>query len=156
MEKLVKQLRQDYPNLSFRIGSAYCWSPKHAQVSYALEEDAYNIEGLLHELGHARLRHQNYASDIDLLRKEVEAWGEARGLAKQYGVNIDENHIEDCLDTYRDWLHKRSACPQCHATGIQQSERRYACLNCGHNWQVTASRFCRPYRRSKPTKNDQD
>ena len=148
MEKLVSKLRQDYPDLVFSIGGSHCWSPEHGQISYASDE-AHNIEGLLHELGHARLGHRTYVSDIDLLRKEVEAWEEATRLAEQYNVPLNQNHIQDCLDTYRDWLHKRSICPECHGTGLQQSERQYSCLNCRHAWSVTPSRFRRPYRLSE-------
>jgi hypothetical protein len=149
MEKLVTKLKRDHPDLVFNLGGPHCWSPESGQISYASGDEAHNIEGLLHELGHARLGHRSYRSDIDLLRKEVAAWEEATQLAEQYGVTIDQNHIQDCLDTYRDWLHKRSVCPECHGTGLQQSEHQYTCINCRHAWHVTASRFCRPYRRSK-------
>lgn len=149
MEKLIIKIKRDHPGLLFRPGRSHCWSPKHGQISYASEEDIHSIEGLLHELGHARLAHEGYASDLELLQKEVEAWEEALCLAELYAVTIDEDHIQDCLDTYRDWVHKRSMCPRCRSTGLQEAERRYACINCSHSWQVSSSRFGRPYRRSK-------
>lgn len=153
MENLVNKLRRDHPSLVFSPGSSHCWSPKHGQISYADKKTTYSIEGLLHELGHARLAHEGYVSDFELLRKEVEAWQEAQRMAKLYGVKIDQDHIQDCLDTYRDWVHKRSICPKCKSTGLQQTETRYQCLNCNHSWLVTASRFCRPYRRSSKQKD---
>src|SRR6266545_4733663 len=149
MEKLVHKLKQDHPDLIFSIGTSHCWSPEGRQISYATEDATYNIEGLLHELGHARLKHHTYTSDFELLQKELEAWQEALKLAKKYGVSVDQDHMQDCLDTYRDWVHKRSICPNCIGTGIQENEKQYICLNCGHVWQVSASRFCRPYRLSK-------
>lgn len=149
MEKLILKIKQDHPGLLFNSGRSHCWSPEKGQISYAGGDKSHSIEGLLHELGHARLDHEGYVSDLELLQKEVEAWQEALGLAGLYGVDFDEDHMQDCLDTYRDWVHKRSICPLCASTGLQDGERQYSCLNCGHIWYVTASRFRRPYRRSK-------
>jgi hypothetical protein len=156
MEKLIKKIKRDHPGLVFNnSGRSHCWSPDKGQIVYPGEEHDHSIEGLLHELGHARLAHQGYISDLELLQKEVEAWQEAVCLAGLYGVDIDEEHMQDCLDTYRDWVHKRSICPSCQSTGLQQNESTYVCLNCGHDWHVTSSRFCRPYRRSASKQKDQ-
>ncbi len=152
MEKLIKKIKQDHPGLLFNSGRLHCWSPEKGQISYSPDDQGHNIEALLHEVGHARLDHHGYLSDLELLQKEVEAWQEALCLAGLYGVDFDEDHMQDCLDTYRDWVHKRSKCPLCSSTGLQEDEKRYGCLNCGHDWYVTASRFCRPYRRSKMPK----
>ena len=152
MEKLILKLKRDHPSLSFRSGHSNCWSPEDGRISYQESQQAHNIESLLHELGHARMGHKGYVSDMELLQKEVEAWQEAVRLARQYSVEFDIEHMQDCLDTYRDWIYKRSMCPNCLGTGLQRDDRHYYCLNCGHGWRVTASRFCRPYRRSKPVK----
>ena len=151
MEKLILRIKKDHPGLLFNPGSSHCWSPEKGQILYGSDKQ-HDIEGLLHELGHARLDHEGYVSDLELLRKEVEAWQEALCLAQLYGVDFDEEHMQDCLDTYRDWVYKRSICPACANTGLQETERRYSCLNCGHTWQVTFSRFKRPYRLSKAQK----
>jgi hypothetical protein len=149
MEKLIKRLRQDYPDVEFIIGASHCWSPANGQIMYTPGSNPAELAGVLHELGHARLKHHGYARDLELLQKEMDAWQEARQLCAEYGILISEDHIQDCLDTYRDWLHKRSLCPSCRNSGLQETERHYVCLNCGHTWHVTAARFCRPYRRSK-------
>lgn len=149
MEKLVLKLKKDYPDLQFTAGVSHCWSPEHAEISYAVTQDGRGTEALLHELGHARLKHQSYQSDAELLQKEVEAWQEAATLAAHYGVTIDQEHIEQCLDSYRDWLHRRSACPACESTGLQLNIRQYRCINCRQTWNVTVARFKRPYRRSE-------
>lgn len=154
MEELILRIKQDHPGLVFNPSGSHCWSPEKGQIYYADNEKTHSIDGLLHELGHARLDHHGYASDLELLQKEVEAWEEALCLAELYGVEIDEEHMEDCLDTYRDWIHKRSTCPICKSSGLQDSNKRYACINCGHIWLVTDSRFCRPYRRSKGAKEN--
>jgi hypothetical protein len=148
MEKLILKIKQDHPGLLFNAGHSYCWSPEKGQILYA-GDNKHSIEALLHELGHARLDHEGYVSDLELLKKEVEAWEEALCLAQLYRVEFDEEHMQDCLDTYRDWVYKRSLCPVCTNTGLQETERHYRCLNCGNSWQVTSSRFRRPYRLSK-------
>ncbi len=148
MEKFIHKLRKDHPNLVFRPGHSHCWSPEQGQISYDEGQRPHYIEGVLHELGHARLQHEGYKSDMELLIKEVAAWQEALRLAQVYKVAFDEDHMQDCLDTYRDWIYKRSQCPQCLSAGIQRNESHYYCINCAQTWKVTASRFCRPYRLS--------
>jgi ribosomal protein L37AE/L43A len=148
MDNLIRKLRLDYPSLSFISGLSACWSPHNNQVRYTNDKQ-YGAAGLLHELAHALLGHTQYLNDIDLLHKEVAAWEKARTLATRYDVTLDDNHIQDCLDTYRDWLHKRSTCPVCNANGVQQIHTgHYSCLNCMHRWIVSDSLLKRPYRRS--------
>jgi len=143
MERLVKRLRQDYPDFIFTAGTTHCWSPKGQEIFYTPDNPA----GLLHELAHARLKHRTYRSDMELLRKELAAWEEAQALGQQYDIALDRDYVEDCLDTYRDWLHKRSTCPTCGSTGLQQGDA-YVCPNCCVSWQVTTARLRRPYRRT--------
>lgn len=108
------------------------------------------VWSLLHETGHALLDHTSYKADFELLRLEVEAWERAKLLAADLDVAIDEDHIQDCLDTYRDWLFKRSICPQCNTKCLQQGDFvHYRCFNCHTVWRVSSSRFCRAYRSTK-------
>jgi len=147
MEQLIRKLQRDYPSLTFIEGALPCWSPGDRQVYYAPDAVA-GPASLLHELAHALLHHTTYTSDVDLLKKEVAAWERARSLASHYAIELNVDHIQDCLDTYRDWLHKRSSCPVCQTNSIQVTIRQYTCMNCGHTWRVSASRLCRPYRLS--------
>src|SRR2546421_8751877 len=147
MEPLVRKLRRDHPNLVFTSGEAHCWSPNRNQIFYAPDDGAGNIAGLLHELGHARLGHRDFTCDLELLQKEIDAWEEAVRLAERYSLAIDPEHIQDCLDTYRDWLFRRSRCPRCRGTGLEQTGGQYVCPNCSTRWQVSSSRLRRPYRR---------
>jgi len=81
---------------------------------------------------------------------EVDAWERARRLASDLGTEIDEDHIQNCLDTYRDWLDKRSICPTCTTKCLQQGDFiHYRCFNCRSVWKVTANRFGRAYRSTK-------
>jgi len=148
MENLVTSLKQDFPAVSFVPGEISHWSPTKQQVTYS--DASQNCEWtLLHELGHALCGHSDYKSDVDLLQKETEAWSKAVSISKGYGIFIAQEHIEGCLDTYRDWLHKRSTCPGCSAHGLQHSKALYYCPNCQTHWQVSSARFCRPYRLKK-------
>lgn len=149
MEELVGKLRRRYPSITFLVGNSAQWSFQRQEILYVPEESNESIWALLHELGHGILGHASYTTDVDLLKKEVAAWEKAQEMAVDYGLIIDENHIEDCLDTYRDWLHKRSTCPECGSQGIQRTEKLYNCFNCPAAWNVTLSRFCRPYRLKK-------
>ncbi len=146
MEKFIRKLRTDYPDLTFIEGSFLCWSPERKEIYFDPQAGKNGLHGVLHEIGHARLQHTSYASDVDLLKKESDAWLEAINIAASYGISLDKIHIQDCIDTYRDWLHKRSTCPNCQSNGVQQNPLQYVCLNCQCLWKVTSSRFFRPYR----------
>jgi hypothetical protein len=149
--QLLLKLRADYPNIVFTEGDSFFWSPLTNTVTYSSHtstQPKIAEWALLHEVSHAILRHDHYHSDFELVKLEVEAWTYAKKLAKSYNIFIDYEHIENCLDTYRDWLHKRSMCPSCKTISTQLSSNVYQCINCMMKWSVTNSRFCRPYRRS--------
>lgn len=147
MQKLIDQLRKDYPYFTFVKGDRAFWSPNDKTIVYTTRK-AHSLSTTLHELGHGLLEHIGYQSDMDLLHKERAAWKKARTLAGNYSVDLDESYIENCLDTYRNWLHDRSTCPRCKHHGLQPSDRRYSCLNCKLAWKVSDARFCRTYRLS--------
>lgn len=149
MDALVKALDQRYPDITFIAGEVAHWSPTNGQVVYVDEADETEMWALFHELSHALLQHTSYQNDVDLLQKEVAAWEQALVIALEYGIAISDEHIQRCLDSYRDWLHKRSTCPVCSRHGIQGSPSTYNCLNCKAAWKVGTDRFCRPYRLKK-------
>lgn len=153
MPSLLVRLQTDFPTLLFQPVSSFYWSPEEETVYYAEPTDTSEATWkLLHETCHGILNHQLYKTDFDLLQLEVAAWRKARELGKTYHITIGSDHIEDCLDSYRDWLHARSTCPSCLANGLQTTPTRYECLNCESSWQVSRSRFCRAYRRSMAAK----
>lgn len=151
MQQLLTKLQAQYPKLRFTSGKQFCWSPETGEIFYKQSAtDSHAAWALLHETGHALLGHLTYRADFELLRLEVAAWETACELARKLEVSIDENHIQDCLDTYRDWLYKRSICPSCNTKCLQQDDYLYyRCYNCHTTWKVTASRFCRAYRSTK-------
>ena len=87
-------------------------------------------------------RHDTYARDIELLRLERAAWTKAETIATDLGLTISQDTVEDHLDSYRDWLHQRSTCPRCNATGIQIDDQHYSCLECDSVWKVNEARNC--------------
>lgn len=149
MEKLINELSGLIPDITCIPGEAFCWSPRNQTITYRRTNHPTELDewALLHEAGHAQLGHKTYNSDLELLLLEVAAWEKAVETASGLGVVIDAEHIQDCLDTYRDWLHQRSSCPVCLNTCLQVSSTTYRCHNCTTEWQVSTSRFCRAYRR---------
>lgn len=154
MEEIVSILSGSYPRISFQASNKFCWSPETLEVLYDADApEPAAIWSLLHETGHALLGHTSYKADYELLRLEVDAWEKAKALASDMAVEIDEDHVQDCIDTYRDWLYRRSICPTCGTKSLQQANlSQYQCFNCHATWKVTPSRFCRAYRALKHAK----
>lgn len=137
---LLKKLRKDHPSLTFEAGEEFRWAPSSRKVYFAKGVD--DPVTLLHETAHGILGHTDYRGDVELLHIERQAWNEAIELGKSYGVDISEELIEDALDTYRNWLHERSLCPNCHQNGVQQTRNTYICLVCNQRWKVNDARHC--------------
>ncbi len=148
MQEVTKTLSEQFPHLSFKAGRGFYWSAPTGEVVYSRSAQGDQaIWSLLHETSHALLTHQSYGNDFELIEMEVAAWEHAKGLASRLGLpTIDEGHLQDCLDTYRDWLHKRCVCPNCGTKSLQSTSQAYRCFNCSTQWRVTPSRFCRTYR----------
>lgn len=139
----ITKLRADFPEFAFRKDMTAHWSADTQTVYYESSASPFDKIVLLHELGHAILKHADYDQDIDLLACERAAWQVARKLAPRYGVTIDDSVIQRQLDTYRTWLHARSQCPSCHTTAIQQKDLSYRCLLCAQEWRSNEARQCR-------------
>lgn len=148
--KFLNIIKSDYPDISFTEAEANSFSARDNTIYYCRKADFITeASSLLHELGHLIKGHRTYQTDMELLVMESEAWQTAEDLAKNYNLKINNDYMQDCLDSYRDWLHKRSTCPKCHQNGIQTNKNNYLCINCQQKWQVSDSRFCRTYRRKK-------
>ena len=144
----IGRLRKDFPQFKFKAGGQDHWSPKAKTIFYNSGEPALKMRyGTLHELAHALLGHTTYQSDFELLKMEALAWELAAKIAKKYRFKIDDEHIQNCLDTYRDWLYARSTCPKCGTHSLQRDGGHYQCFNCQAVWSVSHERFVRPYRR---------
>lgn len=86
---------------------------------------------LLHEVGHAILRHKDFRTDVERLKMERAAWEQARILCGRYHIYYDEDLVEVALDSYRDWLHQKSTCSACGLTRYQGRDGEYHCPGCG-------------------------
>lgn len=144
---LLDQLRTDHPSFKFSLGTSDHWD--------SLDTIFYTVDtldsALLHELAHALLAHATYTMDIDLLRMERAAWDLARRtLGPRYGVQISNSEAEDAMDTYRDWLHNRSLCPDCQLSGLQLSTGDYRCVSCRMTWRANAAKTCALRRFKQP------
>jgi len=146
---LLNKLQQDFPQISFHPAKDFFWSPPDKAVYFIPDGD---VAALLHEVAHGVLNHQRYTKAIQLIEMERQAWEEARILASRYNIALDDDNIEDHIDTYRDWLHARSTCPTCKATGIEEAKNVYHCLSCLKNWSVNEARTCQLRRYKIATK----
>lgn len=150
VKDFIESLRIDYPQFKFEPGKQDHWSPKTGTIIYDPTQQIKNLKAsVLHELAHALLGHNTYHSDFELLKLESNAWELAAKICPKYGVILDDDHIQNCLDTYRDWLHSRSTCPSCGTHVLQKDPSHYRCFNCHAHWQVSSGRFARAYRKTK-------
>lgn len=152
---LAAKLSDTYPHITFAPGSEFHWDPEQQMIIY---DPAGNPALLLHELSHALLEHREYLKDVQLLEMEREAWEYAIDrLGSNYHVLVSEDIVENALDSYRDWLHARSSCPACSATGIQVKKYLYRCVACHEEWKVNDARSCAlrrySFRNTKNTRN---
>ena len=145
MSTLLDSIINDHKSINFEPGDVFLWNPNSSTIHY-VDDEVYELAGiwsLLHELGHAKLKHEAYRDDLQLLMMEVAAWGEAQKIAKNYDVSIEERHIEKCVDSYRIWLHQRSRCIDCKTNSLQLNKVTYQCHNCGTKWSVPESAICK-------------
>ena len=137
---LLTALKASYPQFTFLPSAQARWSPDTMTIYY--EEPNGSHAELLHELAHGILGHTTYRRDIELIGIERDAWDRAAQIAPTYGVTIHQDAVEDALDSYREWLHARSLCPECGATGIQSNRNAYRCLACQTIWRVNEAKAC--------------
>lgn len=141
LTSLVTKLSADFPELSLVPSDAFSWDPSKKSIFYATKFPS-SAALLLHELSHALLDHDSYEKDIQLVAMERDAWGKAVELAAKYGVDTDEDMVQDHLDSYREWMHARSRCPSCDAVGVQSGKNTYHCVACRADWTVNEARLC--------------
>ncbi|NLA43173.1 hypothetical protein GX865_03435 [Candidatus Saccharibacteria bacterium] len=150
---LIKKLRLDFPHLKFKKSDVSRWSHSRQTIYFNPNEKNANWI-ILHELGHACLKHASYQRDIELISMEKDAWQYALDkLSDRYDLSIDQDFIEDHINTYRDWLHAKSTCPGCSLTGVEKSKHNYHCLGCGQGWSTNEGTQVRIQRYSKNSIN---
>lgn len=144
----IKQIQSDFEHLTFAPADSFYFSAKHETIFFEpkIAKTQNGFIQLLHEISHALCRHHHYESGIQLLKMESEAWAKAKQIAKEYDIEIPEDLIEQCLNTYRDWLHLRSTCPECSLISTEIEPYLYRCFNCATQWSVPLDQRTRRYR----------
>jgi hypothetical protein len=122
------RLKKEFPWLRFMEGAKFAFRPPKTIV-LGPQEPFWELLAL-HEVSHAILKHKYFRMDVERLRMETDAWEKAKELAETYDIEVDEDTIQSELDTYRDWLHKKSRCPKCGLTRFQTSDSEYHCPRC--------------------------
>ncbi len=145
------QIIKDFGDYTFVDSSEFYWSAIDKTIHFDSRrmDSAEGLYKLVHEIGHAESQHKNFTSGIRLLSLETEAWDKAKEIASTFDISIPEDFIEHSLDSYRDWLHKRSTCPQCKSIGVESGENEYRCFNCSQKWLVSGDQRSRCYRQKK-------
>ncbi len=144
----INQLQEDFPSIHLEEAKEFYFSARDKCVYYNKKQVLTEVGmfQLIHEIGHALSNHHHFESGVELLKMETEAWSKAEKIAKQYDLEIPPALIERCLDSYRDWLHLRSICPECKATGVETDVNLYHCFNCLQKWSVPTDQRTRRYR----------
>ena len=133
MRELLARLRADYPGLRFREGRKFAFRPPRTVTYERFDVEADNVYQkmqMLHEMGHALLKHQRWTTDVERVKMESAAWAKAAELAERYGVEYEAEFAETELDSYRNWLHQRSVCGRCGLTRYQTPDGEYHCPQC--------------------------
>ena len=139
----IKDIVGQFPELRFEQGESLCWNPTKKSITHPGKDSLDTIYGLIHEIAHAKLTHSSFLHDIELIKMEREAWNLACEIAQdKFDIKISGEYIEDCLDSYRDWLYRRSLCPRCALSGFQVNSHEYSCPHCLIDWNVPVSRLC--------------
>lgn len=150
IDELLLLVRRDFPNYTITTGDDFSWAPVAKTITVDTKQNS--PAQLLHEVAHAELGHQTFSRDIQLIEMEREAWEYCtKVLAPRYDVSLamDDDVVQESLDSYRSWLTSRSSCPHCGAIGLQKAKDTYSCMHCHVQWQVNEARTCRLIRTIK-------
>ena len=124
----LRKVQSDFPSLSFRTGKKFAFRPPRTIV--VGPDEPMDEFLLLHEIGHALSGHKNFSTDAKRIKMEREAWDKAAEVADRYDMTIDCDFVEEQLDTYRDWLDKKSRCSHCGLAMYQTPDGNYHCPRC--------------------------
>ncbi len=126
--KFINLLKTTYPELKFKPGKRFAFRPPKT-IIYVEGEKNFKLL-VLHELGHALIGEFSFKTDVERLKIETKAWAKAKSLAKTFNIPFNETFAESELDSYRDWLHKKSLCKKCGLTRFQTPDGVYHCPHC--------------------------
>ncbi len=144
ISSLLKRIYTDFIDISFAVDDGFRWSPDSNTVFHPEIINVDDLYQLLHEIAHAKLGHKNYDKDAELITMERQAWEFACQVATKYSLplSMDQPIVQVSLDSYRQWLHSRSLCPDCQAVGAQTQPGDYRCLVCQATWRANEAKTC--------------
>ncbi len=148
-DELLSRIKHDYPRIKFCSGRQFYWSPNEKTIYFSTEirpNEAGHL--ILHELAHMELKHTNYDYDVELIQMELAAWEYSKAnFYPQYLPEFNQTLQDGYLESYRDWLYRRSLCPKCNLTGQQLANHSYSCPTCHQKWQPNIAKQNRLQRR---------
>ncbi len=127
-QKLLQKIMAKYPDFSYHTGAKFTFRPPKTIILGPFESH-YSLL-FCHELGHALSGEDHFDTDVERLKIERLAWDKAQELCTEFHIPYDEEFVEEQLDSYRDWLHSKSKCPQCGLTRYQTKNGQYHCPHC--------------------------
>ncbi len=139
---------RSFDELTFLPSGYFAYDAASETINYDPDElnQALGRLSLVHEISHAVLNHFNYSYDIELLLMEIEAWYKTRELCEKIGLEVNEDYITDCIESYDTWLTARSTCPKCSNFCFQEAPNQFRCFLCGCQWKVNDRKDCRVVR----------
>ena len=138
-----------YSQHTFLPAAHFSYDAADEVINYfpqALKTNSGKI-ALLHEISHCELGHFHYVSDLQLYAMEIDAWLLTRKLAKKFNIPVEEDYIDECIESYNQWIEKRGTCPRCSTFCAQKTEVEFECYNCLTCWRVSADPQVRTQRR---------
>ena len=128
-----------YPKQRFLPAGYFAYDAGEDVINYdpTLLNQASGKLALLHEISHALLGHFHYRFDFELFAMEMDAWNMTRKLALKHSIALEEQYIAQCMESYDNWLTKRSTCPKCHKFNMQSVPSRFQCYHCRTKWKVS-------------------
>ena len=127
-QKLLQKIMTKYSDFAYHTGSKFTFRPPKTIILGPFEPH-YSLL-FCHELGHALSGEDHFDTDVERLKIERLAWDKAQELCTEFHIPYDEEFVEEQLDSYRDWLHSKSKCPQCGLTRYQTKNGQYHCPHC--------------------------
>jgi len=124
----LDSLKSAYPDFFFKPGRKFLFRPKRT-IFYLEDNDNFRFL-LLHELAHALLKHFSYDTSLERLTLERDAWEKTRQLCSDYKVPFLDSLAEAELNTYRDWLHKKTLCKTCGLSCLEVNSESLYCPFC--------------------------
>jgi hypothetical protein len=128
-----------YPEQKFLPAGYFAYDASEDIVNYdpaGIKTNSGKL-ALLHEVSHALLGHFHYRFDFELFAMEMDAWNMTRELAHKHNLNINEEYINACMDSYDEWLTKRGTCPKCNEFNVQSKPNEFKCYRCLTRWRVS-------------------